>query len=192
MKENKRYSGYLKLDLQCKESKNIEFKLFFSAVITDIDNNTITIDMLNPLEIEKLLKKEKNFYLFIPEEKIVNQFNIIRLQNKICGELTNSFEEKRRVFRLPVCDTDFYIDNKKASLINMSVSGISFEFENPLDNIITLKSSDGKAIKTKIIDIKEKNNLYIHRGKILEANFNISQFLSEEYLSICKRLLKDN
>ncbi len=194
VKLNRRYSGYLEVPFDCIPTENTQFRIYFSTVITQIDqdNQTISIDMFNPLKLSQVIKQCKNFYLFIPEDSVTNCYEIINSKHKIHGKLISSFKEKRRAFRLPICNSDFTINGEKITLINISISGVLFIFSKPLEDFVLITHPDGKKLKIKIIDKTQKNEKFTYRAKILDANFNISQFLSEKYLHICKKLLKSS
>ncbi|NPA52959.1 MAG: hypothetical protein GXO22_08695 [Aquificae bacterium] len=192
LKSGKRYSGYINLPNNCHIDRDIYFQMFFSAIITQQDQ-TITLHTFNPLKTGKIIQKCGEFNLFFPEEIVTYRFKVISyIQDTIKGTFVNSFKEKRRAFRLPICDQGFSINGKNIILINISVSGVLFISTQSLTNTITIKHSDGKTIKAKIIEKTQKNKEFIYRAKITDSNFNISQFLSEKYLQMCKKILTEN
>ena len=187
-----RYSCNIDIPVECENSKR-DFKVFFSCIVKDFDDtqNIVYLTGFNPIELEELVKKYKTFSIFLHEnsKSIVCSYSHSN-GNMLVAKQTAEFIEKRRSFRIPVCENEFKINGKEAIIINISASGLSFICDREPPQIVHLEGNNNKTIKVKIIETRKEDGKYIARGKILITNFNLYRFISEKYLQICKEILK--
>ncbi|WP_281951182.1 hypothetical protein [Nitrosophilus kaiyonis] len=212
-KKNERYNAYKKLTRICEESKKrIDFNLFFSLKVLDINDNKILFDKINPLQYLSIIGKFSDFFIVIKDDKrkYIFLLKIEKIEDsKIWTKIISKEElEERRVFeRFPLCKEDFgyfdmYIDGslicKNVYIEDISVIGIKIYVPKKLENN-TFKNimikRDQKRLEINIeiekVDALVNSDHTIIRGKIVDSNKSIAKIIINRYIEIAKKLLEN-
>jgi len=195
LKEGVRYSCHMKVPFECKSIHDkSDFYIFFSCKVLKLNDDTILTDMYNPVIIRDLLKKYPEFYIFVPEKReLVGCQYIETSKNGVILKTKDRIPEKRKSFRILLCDSDFYINEPgDIDVLDISYTGVRFVYRGrseSSENFVRLINAE-RTIDVEILGRNTINGETIIRGRIVSSNFNISRFISERYIQICKEIIK--
>ncbi len=195
LKEGVRYSCHMKVPFECKSIHDkSDFYIFFSCKVLKLNDDTVITDMYNPVIIRDLLRKYPEFYIFVPEKRELVECQYIETsKNGIVVRTKDRIPEKRKSFRILLCDSDFYINEPgDIDVLDISYTGVRFVYRGSskdLGNPVRL-INDERTIDVEVLGRDTINGESIIRGKIVSSNFNISRFISERYIQTCKEIIK--
>ncbi len=195
LKEGIRYSCYLRVPTKCPSlEEEFDFNIFFSGKVLNIEGNQITLGEFNPVIMGNLISKYPEFSIFVPRSRELFECSYIKTSDEqIICTVKNKITEKRKSFRVLICDSKFFINEKgDIDVLDISYTGISFIPKTRLSINDTVRLKDeNRFIDINVLEINEKNGKQIVRGKIVNSNFNLSRFISEKYITFSKKLIKE-